>query len=100
VTSIVLGTIEIIHEIGAASHELTEEKIARADAHINGMVEILNAQMAHIETLFAEAELDAVNTYRPLSKVIGQSSGDTPQSLRREMEATIGRLRKTQSMLR
>ncbi|WLI41174.1 RHS repeat-associated core domain-containing protein [Pseudomonas hefeiensis] len=100
VVGAVLGTIEIIHEIGAASHELTEEKIARADTHINGMIEVLNAQMAHIDTLFAEAQLDAVNTYRPLSKIFGQSSGDTPQSLRREMEATIGRLRKTQSMLR
>ncbi|WP_417696112.1 hypothetical protein [Pseudomonas sp.] len=96
----ILGTIEIIHEIGSASHELTEEKITRADTHINRMIDVLNEQMNTIDTLFAEAELDAVNTYRPLSEIFGQPSGDTPQSLRREMEATIGRLRKTQSMLR
>ncbi|MEN2393438.1 RHS repeat-associated core domain-containing protein [Pseudomonas halotolerans] len=100
VIATVLGTIEIIHEMGAASHELTEEKIAQADAHITGMINVLNAQMDYIDTLFTEAQLGAVNTYRPLSKIVGLSEGDTPQNLRREMEATIGRLRKTQGMLR
>lgn len=96
----VLGTIEIIHEIGAASHELTDAKIARADTHINGMIEVLNAQMDYIDALFAQAETGAINTYQPLSKMFGASSGDTPQTLRKRMEVTIGQLKLTQSMLR
>ncbi|WP_434608947.1 RHS repeat-associated core domain-containing protein [Pseudomonas sp. R1-7] len=100
VVSTVLGFFEIFHETRAASDELSEEKIARAEKHIDGMIEVLNSQMNYIDTLFVEAELGATNTYRPLSKIFGQSSGDTPQSLRREMDATIGRLKQAKSMLR
>ncbi len=96
----VLGTIEIIHEIRSANRELSEEKIARADEYINGMIEVLNAQMDYIDKLFNKAELGATNTYQPLEKLFGESSGDTPQNLRLQMKATIVQLKKTQSMLR
>nr|BFE94623.1 hypothetical protein GCM10020185_51590 [Pseudomonas brassicacearum subsp. brassicacearum] len=66
----VLGTIEIIHEIRGANRELSEEKIARADEYINGMIEVLNAQMDYIDKLFNKAELGATNTYQPLEKAI------------------------------
>ncbi len=64
------------------------------------MIEVLNAQMDYIDKLFNKAELGATNTYQPLEKLFGESSGDTPQNLRLQMKATIVQLKKTQSMLR
>ncbi|XVN14644.1 hypothetical protein QZH46_29055 [Pseudomonas corrugata] len=100
VVNAVAGTIEIIHEIGKASQTLSEEKLTRADTYINDMINVLNLQMDYVDTLFDEAGVEAIDTYRPLSKMFGPSNGITRRGLRREMEATIGQLRQTQKALR
>lgn len=100
VVNAVAGTIEIIHEVSTAGRTLSEEKLARADTHITDMISVLNVQMDYVDTLFDEAGVEAIDTYRPLSKMFGPSNGITRRGLRREMEATVGRLKQTQAALR
>ncbi|QAY89520.1 RHS repeat domain-containing protein [Pseudomonas sp. ACM7] len=98
--STVTGTFEVLHEIAGAGAELTQEKIDRADAHISGMIELLNAGVSELESLFDQAGRSSIHTYSPLSKIFGKSPGDTRASVRSATDATIAQLRRTQTMLR
>ncbi|XXD82299.1 RHS repeat-associated core domain-containing protein [Pseudomonas sp. Z5-35] len=93
------GAVEIVHEIVGAGQELTEEKLAIAHTYITGLIDLLNEEMGIVEQLYDEAGIDAIGTFVPLEKLFGKSNGTTRVALRRDMEATIGRLRQTQSML-
>jgi insecticidal toxin complex protein TccC len=95
-----MGAIEIVHEIIGAGRALTEEKIDLADQYINGLINLLNEEMAVVDKLFDDAGLEAINTYVPLEKMVGPSNGITRRGLRSGMEAAIGHLKQTQSMLR
>jgi insecticidal toxin complex protein TccC len=94
-----MGAIEIVHEIIGAGRALTEEKIDLADQYINGLINLLNEEMAVVDKLFDDAGLEAINTYVPLEKMVGPSNGITRRGLRSGMEAAIGHLKQTQSML-
>ncbi|WP_429429336.1 RHS repeat-associated core domain-containing protein [Pseudomonas frederiksbergensis] len=100
VLSTVTGAFEILHEIAGAGVELSQEKIARADAHISGMIEVLNAGASELESLFDQAGRSSIHTYRPLSKIFGNAPGDTLESVRNATNATISQLRRTQTVLR
>jgi insecticidal toxin complex protein TccC len=98
--STVTGIFEILDEIAGAGAELTQEKIGRADANISGMIEVLNAGVSELESLFDQAGRSSIHTYSPLSKIFGKSPGDTRASVRSATDATIAQLRRTQTMLR
>ncbi|WLG89279.1 RHS repeat domain-containing protein [Pseudomonas cucumis] len=100
VLSTVTGTFEILHEITGAGLELTQEKMARGNANISRMIDVLNAGVSELESLFEQAGRSSIHTYKPLSKLFGNASGDTLQSMRSATDATIAQLKRTQTLLK
>jgi insecticidal toxin complex protein TccC len=94
------GTVEIAHEIIGAGQEISEEKIDRADQYINELITLLTQEITVVDRLYDKAGVETFDVYVPLSKIFGQSNGITRRSMHREMEATVGRLKQTQRMLR
>ncbi|TPG86347.1 RHS repeat domain-containing protein [Pseudomonas mandelii] len=94
--SMVLGGIEIIHEVSGAGNELSAEKTAKADTHLTNLIDVLNTRMAGIEASFNSMDVSAMNIF----SLFGETAGDSVQSLGQETREVIGVLKDTQTMLR
>ena len=92
----VLGGVEIIHEVNGAGNELSAEKTAKADTNLTDLIDALDTRMAGIEAFFNSMDVSAMNTF----SLFGESAGDSVQSLWQETRDVIGVLKDTQTMLR
>ncbi|MFJ2488974.1 RHS repeat domain-containing protein [Pseudomonas sp. NPDC087639] len=98
-----LGAAEIVYEIESARNGMTPEmqgKFEILNQHVPGLIDVLQRGLAEVNSSFDAANRDSIHTYRMFSKIFGSAPGDTRQSVADATSATVGNLKKLQSILK
>jgi insecticidal toxin complex protein TccC len=93
---LVLGTVEIAHEISGAVGDLSAEKTAKGDRNLTNLIDALNNNMSELKNQFETVGVGAMHTFSPF----GETAGDTVDSLQQATVSVIHELTYTRTMLR
>ncbi len=94
--SIVLGAIEIAHEIAGASGDISDAKSAKGEVYMTDVIDALKANMDDLRHKFETVGVDAMHTF----SYFGESAGDTVASLQQITDLAVNEVAYARTMLR
>jgi insecticidal toxin complex protein TccC len=94
---LVLGTVEIAHEISGAVGDLSEEKTAEGDRNLTNLIDALNNNMSELKNQFETVGVRAMNIFGLFGMT---TAGDTVDSLQQATVSVVNELTYTRTMLR